>query len=197
MAYLIVEREIFQREYSSGAYRAGAFTISALLVTLPFMFAISMVYSCITWWLVGLPNIGSIFFFNVLTVFVVLIAGNTFSTMMSTLAPNPMLGQTAGSALFSVMFLYSGFFIKRHDIPAYWIYLHYMSLFKYAYDALLVNAFENTVTTSTANNAEILDRYSINDTNRWTGVGVLIGWIIFYRLIFYYRLVTAFNGSRK
>jgi hypothetical protein len=72
-----------------------------------------------------------------------------------------------------------------------------MSIFKYAYDSFLVNAFQNTVETSTHTNAEVLSQYSINDTNRWTGIGVLLGWVIFYRLIFYCRLVTTFNGSRK
>ena len=39
---------------------------------------------------------------------------------ISVLAPNPMMGQTLGSALFSVMFLYSGFFIATDNIPKYW-----------------------------------------------------------------------------
>jgi hypothetical protein len=33
-------------------------------------------------------------------------AGNAFATMFSVLVPDPMTGQTAGSGLFSVMFLF-------------------------------------------------------------------------------------------
>ena len=102
-----------------------------------------------------------------------------------------------GSGLFSVMFLYSGFFIKKSAIPKYWIYLHYMSLFKYAYDSYLVNAFYHLVSNVNHTNAQVLAEFGITNDNRWTGVGVLLGWVIFYRAIFYYRLVTAFNGSRK
>jgi hypothetical protein len=121
------EREIFQREFSSGAYRGISYTISQILVSLPFMLAIAVFFTGISWWLVGLPSNAGIFFFQILCVFIVLVAGNTFATMMSTLVPDPMAGQTIGSALFAVMFLYSGFFIKRSDIPDYWVSSSYIS----------------------------------------------------------------------
>lgn len=39
------EREIFQREYSSGAYRASAYTISSTIVFWPYLLIISVVYA--------------------------------------------------------------------------------------------------------------------------------------------------------
>ena len=116
--------------------------------------------------------------------------------MMSTFVPNPMTGQTAGSALFSVMFLFSGFFIKRKEIPDYWIYLHYLSLFKYAYDSLLINGFTD-VTSANMDNEDILKYFSVDGVNRGDGVAILWGFIIFFRILFWWRLTTAFNGSRK
>lgn len=163
----------------------------------------------IGWWIIGLPNYAGIFFFFIFVVFATLLAGNTFATMISTLVPNPMMGQTAGSALFSVMFLFSGFFISRSEIPPYWIWLHYMSLFKYAFDSMIVNAFKGDKSLNfsgaeimvdgvyTVTNEEVLNIFGVSNTNRWTGLGILFGWVIFYRLVFYYRLITAFNGSRK
>ena len=150
----LAEREIFQREYSRGAYRAVSYTVSqhfriqsavlhlhlhlhllpampctlplfnalllctsllrlsmlnlvslltsacfgsvvqiaAQVVTLPFMLIIGWVFVTVSWWLVNLPNLASVYFFHVLCVFTVLCAGNTFSTMISVLVPNPMTG---------------------------------------------------------------------------------------------------------
>mmetsp|Transcript_9178 Transcript_9178/g.8199 ORF Transcript_9178/g.8199 Transcript_9178/m.8199 type:complete len:606 (+) Transcript_9178:83-1900(+) len=193
----LAERETFQREYSSGAYRASSYTVASSIVYWPFYLVCAFFYCCITWWLVGLPNRATLFFFHVLLTFTVIVCGSTFATMFSVLVPDPMAGQTAGSGLFSVMFLFSGFFIKRSAIPKYWIYLHYMSLFKYAYDSYIVNAFYQTVTTPDLTNGEVLARYGVVGDNKWTGFGILLGWIIFFRFIFYYRLVSAFNGSRK
>mmetsp|Transcript_34172 Transcript_34172/g.49668 ORF Transcript_34172/g.49668 Transcript_34172/m.49668 type:complete len:600 (+) Transcript_34172:44-1843(+) len=194
----LAEREIFQREYSRGAYRALSYVLATTLVNFPFMLIIAFLYSIITYWLVGLPNIAGVFFFNVLTVFTVLITGTSFATMFSVLVPNPMVGQTAGSGLFSVMFLFSGFFIKKADIPDYWIWLYYLSLFNYAYDAFLVNAFKfGDAMTADLSNNDILIRYSVNGVNRGLGIGILWGFIVVFRFVFYYRLTTAFNGSRK
>jgi len=112
-----------------------------------------------------------------------------------------LLGQTAGSALLSVMFLFSGFFIKTNDIPDYWIWLHYLSLFKYAFDSLIINDLhgvtveENGVTI--LDNEAVLKMFDKNGINYARGVGILWLFIIAFRVVFWYRLKTAFNGSRK
>lgn len=56
----LAEREIFQREFSRGAYRALSYVLAATVVTFPFMLVLALVYSCITYWLVGLPNIAGV-----------------------------------------------------------------------------------------------------------------------------------------
>ena len=53
----LAEREIFQREFSRGAYRAASYTIASSIVTFPFMAVVATVFTIVTWWLVGLPNI--------------------------------------------------------------------------------------------------------------------------------------------
>lgn len=108
-----------------------------------------------------------------------------------------ILGQTAGSGLFSVMFLFSGFFVLRDEIPDYWIWLHYLSLFKYGYDSMVVNAFKHYVHSDSLTNEEILHMYSVDGVDRGTGIGVLWLFTIAFRCVFYYRLVTRFSGSRK
>jgi hypothetical protein len=39
--------------------------------------------------------------------------------------------------------------------------------------------------------------YSVDGVDRWRGIGVLIGYTVFYRIIFYVMLITRFNGQRK
>lgn len=50
---------------------------------------------------------------------------------------------------------------------------------------------------TTVTNQDVLSQYGESNTDKNTGVAVLIAFIVFFRLVFYYRLVTAFNGSRK
>ena len=105
----LAEREIFQREFSRGthlavsflfiylsvsfpltartltvgAYRAMSYTISSTIVTFPFMATIATLFTVVTWWLVGLPNIGHVVIFHIFTVFTILVAGSAFATLMS------------------------------------------------------------------------------------------------------------------
>jgi hypothetical protein len=102
------EREIFQREFSGGSYRALSYTISSSIVYFPFLLVIAFVYTVISWWLLNLPDDTSRFLFQILVIFIVLVAGSTFATMLSVIVPDAMTGQTVGSALFAIMFLFSG-----------------------------------------------------------------------------------------
>jgi ATP-binding cassette subfamily G (WHITE) protein 2 len=110
------EREIFQREFSGGSYRALSYTISSSIIYFPFLFMLALVFVSISWFLVNLPNDLFRFLFQVLLMFVVLVSGTNFSTMISVIAPDPMTGQTIGSAVFSIMFLFSGMFCLHFSI---------------------------------------------------------------------------------
>ena len=37
--------------------------------------------------------------------------------------------------------LVSGFYIRRSSIPYVWLWLHYLSPLKYAYESLIINEF--------------------------------------------------------
>jgi ABC-type multidrug transport system ATPase subunit/ABC-type multidrug transport system permease subunit len=190
------QREIFKREYSSGAYRAGSFAWTALLIQLPFLLILSCIYATISYWLINMPPQASTFFFHLFANFTIMTAAHSFSTMLSVLLPNPMTAQTVGSAVFAVMFLFSGYFIKRSSIPHYWLWMHYLSLFKYGYDSEMINSIKDHGHTIDMTNTQLLKYYSVDGMNVGMGVGILWAWIVFYRLIFHYRLVTAFSGAR-
>ena len=193
----LAEREIFQREYSRGAYRAISYVTAVSLVYVPFLLILGFVFAITSWWLVMLPNEAETFFFDILILLVTNVAAQSFAVLVSVLVPDPMAGQSAGSGLFSVMFLLSGFFITKDNIPVWWQWLHYLSLFKYSYESMVINILAHKIETPTSTNEEILIRFSVNNVSKWRGVGVLLGFSIFYRIIFYIILMTRFNGRRK
>jgi ATP-binding cassette subfamily G (WHITE) protein 2 len=194
----LAEREIFQREYSRGAYRAISYVTAVTAVYLPFLFILSLIFVIASWWLVGMPQIAETFWFYVFTLLCTNAAGQSFAVLLSVLVPDPMAGQSGGSGLLSVMFLFSGFFIKASRIPRWWKWLHYLSLFKYSYDSSVINALkDHLVTTDGLSNYEVLKLVSVEGINKWRGVGILIAFTLFYRMCFYFVLITSYNGSRK
>ena len=114
------EREIFMREFSRGAYRGISYAVASWLVDFPALIFLAVSYAIMTWWMVGLPKVAERFFFFAFQCFMALLSGQTFATMLSTVMPDPMTGQTVGSTLFAVMFVFSGYFITRDDMPLYW-----------------------------------------------------------------------------
>jgi ABC-type multidrug transport system permease subunit len=193
----LAEREIFQREYSRGSYRAISYVTAVSTVYLPFLLVLGFMFAIPSYWLVMLPNDAETFFFYIFALLCTNIAAQSFAVLVSVLVPDPMAGQSAGSGLFSVMFLLSGFFITKDHIPDWWSWLHYLSLFKYAYESMVINILLGKIETPTSTNEEIMIRFSVNNVSKWRGIGVLLGYSIFYRFIFYVVLVKYYNGRRK
>ncbi|XP_057736090.1 ABC transporter G family member 6-like [Arachis stenosperma] len=139
------ERYIFMRETAYNAYRRSSYLVSHALVSLPSLLFLSLAFSSITFWAVGLDGGISGFLFYFLIIFASFWAGNSFVTFLSGVVPHVMLGYTIVVAILAYFLLFSGFFINRDRIPSYWIWFHYMSLVKYPYEAVLQNEFQDPV----------------------------------------------------
>ena len=193
----LAEREIFQREYSRGAYRAISYVTAVTMVQIPFLLVISLIFTIPSYYLVFLPNEAETFFFYILVLLCTNMAAQAFAVLISALVPDPMAGQTAGSGLFSVMFLLSGFFITADSIPEWWSWLHYLSIFKYSYESLVTNFLLDKIVTPTSTNKEIMKRFGVENISKWRGIGVLLGFVVLFRFTFYIMLKKYFNGRRR
>ncbi|KAJ8765941.1 hypothetical protein K2173_020457 [Erythroxylum novogranatense] len=137
------ERYIFMRETAYNAYRRSSYVLSHALVSIPSLVVLSSAFAATTFWAVGLDGGFGGFFFYLIIILASFWAGNSFVTFLSGVVPHVMLGYTIVVAILAYFLLFSGFFINRDRIPAYWIWFHYMSLVKYPYEAVLQNEFQN------------------------------------------------------
>eukprot|EP00640_Fibrocapsa_japonica_P008047 CAMPEP_0113946950 /NCGR_PEP_ID=MMETSP1339-20121228/61272_1 /TAXON_ID=94617 /ORGANISM="Fibrocapsa japonica" /LENGTH=74 /DNA_ID=CAMNT_0000953285 /DNA_START=114 /DNA_END=335 /DNA_ORIENTATION=- /assembly_acc=CAM_ASM_000762 len=74
------------------------------------------------------------------------------------------MGNSIGSATLAFYFLFAGFFTPRSEIPPWWIWCHYISPFKYAFESLALNVYNKV--DSPAIEAE-LQRLDLDNTNTW------------------------------
>ncbi|XP_052205992.1 ABC transporter G family member 6-like [Diospyros lotus] len=137
------ERYIFMRETAYNAYRRSSYVLSHSLTALPALVFLSFGFAALTFFAVGLDGGLSGFVFYYLIIFASFWAGSSFVTFLSGVVPHVMLGYTIVVAILAYFLLFSGFFINRDRIPAYWIWFHYISLVKYPYEAVLQNEFED------------------------------------------------------
>ncbi|CAI9763412.1 unnamed protein product [Fraxinus pennsylvanica] len=138
------EQEILKNETSCGSYRVSSYAIANAIVYMPFLLILAVLFSVPLYWLVGL-NSSFLAFFRFLTlIWLILYTANSVVVCFSALVPDFIMGNSVISAVMGSFFLFSGYFISKNGIPNYWIFMHYISLFKYPFEGLLVNEFSSS-----------------------------------------------------
>ncbi|XP_031486735.1 ABC transporter G family member 6-like [Nymphaea colorata] len=138
------ERYIFMRETAYNAYRRSSYVLSNAIVAAPPLVLLSLAFSLITFFAVGLAGGGESFLYFFAITFASFWAGSGFVTFISGVVSQVMLGYIVVVAVLAYFLLFSGFFINRDRIPSYWLWFHYLSLVKYPYEGVLQNEFEST-----------------------------------------------------
>ncbi|XXG49049.1 hypothetical protein AAC387_Pa02g3333 [Persea americana] len=189
----IQERYIFVRETSHNAYRASCYTIAGVITYLPFLAIQAGTYAGIVWFALRLRGP---FLYFLLILFVSLLSTNSFVVFVSSVVPTYILGYAAVIAFTALFFLFCGYFLNSHDIPKYWKWMNYISTMKYPYEGLLMNQFQSThifmydPKGKAVTGNMILQQMSISrdERDKWNMVIYLLGWAVFYRVLFYFVL---------
>lgn len=88
----------------------------------------------------------------------------------------------------------------RTGIPKYWLWVHYLSIFKYPYEALLANEYNHLPGVIWYDNMDsdaILSSVALGKVHIWNNVVILIVFTIVYRLLFYTSLRFNTRNLRK
>ncbi|OMO92416.1 ABC transporter-like protein [Corchorus olitorius] len=201
------ERRILMRETSRGAYRVSSYVLANTIVFLPFLLMVGILFTSPVYWLVGLRRDIYGFLYFSLVVWMVLLMSNSFVACFSALVPNFIMGNSIIAGLMGSFFLFSGYFIAKDKIPNYWVFMHYLSLFKYPFECFMINEYGGKQGQSRClefENGEcnlfgswFLRQQDLKDSQKWSNLAVMLSFIIGYRvlclLILWYRCYRARN----
>ncbi|XP_042992977.1 ABC transporter G family member 4-like [Carya illinoinensis] len=203
----INERPILLRETSSGAYRISSYLIANTLVFLPYLLAIAIIYSVSVYFLVGLCSSWQAFAYFVMVIWVIVLMANSFVLFLSSLAPNYIAGTSLVTILLGAFFLFSGYFISSESMPKYWLFMHFLSMYKYALDALLINEYSCLVSRCfiwyeenkecMVTGSDVLQTRGLHEGHRWTNIYILVGFFVFYRVLCFLVLIRRVSRSKK
>ncbi|XP_016460849.1 ABC transporter G family member 8-like [Nicotiana tabacum] len=204
----IHERPILLRETSSGVYRLSSYLLANTLVFLPYLLVIAILYSVSLYFLVGLCATWQAITYFVLTIWVILLMANSFVLFLSSVAPNYITGTSLVTLFLAGSFLFSGYFISKETMPKFWTMLHYLSMYKYGLDALLINEYSCLVSkcfvwydekskVCMVSGRDVLEQRGLHERQRWTNIYILIGFFVFYRLLWLMVLIRRVSRLKK
>lgn len=203
----INERPILLRESSSGVYRLSSYLIANTLVFLPYLLVVAFLYTVSLYFLVGLCSTWQAFTFFVLVIWVIVLMANSFVLFLSSVAPNYIAGTSLVTILLAGFFLFSGYFISKNSMPKFWQFMYYLSMYKYALDALLINEYSCLLTrcliwyqensTCMVTGQDVLEQRGLHERQRWTNIYVLIGFFVFFRVLWLMVLIRRVSRSKK
>uniref|UniRef100_A0A0E0JL66 ABC transporter domain-containing protein n=1 Tax=Oryza punctata TaxID=4537 RepID=A0A0E0JL66_ORYPU len=202
------ERRILERETSRGAYRVSSYVASNAAVFLPLLLASALLYATPVYWLVGLAREPGRFAYFSLVVWLVMLTANSFVACFSALAPNYIVANSVIAGLIGCFFLFSGYFVASKNIPRYWVFMHYVSLFKYPFEAFLVNEYggerggreclaEVGGGLCVLDGATLLRQQGMRESMRWSNVGVMLGFVVGYRVLCFVFLWFRCHRMRR
>ncbi|KAL5989164.1 ATP-binding cassette sub- G member 8 [Asimina triloba] len=199
------ERPILLRETTSGIYRLSSHLIANTLVFVPYLLAIALTYSISVYFLVGLCSSWQAFAYFVLVIWMVVLVANSLVLLLSSIAPNYIAGSSLVTIFLACFFLFSGYFISKDSMPKYWLFMHYLSMYKYALDALLINEYSCLASSCfvwledvcAVTGHDVLEKRRLHEKQRWMNVLMLFGFFVFYRMLCLAVLRRRASMSKK
>ena len=198
------ERRVLMKEASRGAYRISSYMIANTFVFLPFLFVVSMLFAVPVYWLVGLNPSLSAFTFFTFVVWLIVLMASSLVLFLSAVSPDFISGNSLICTVLGAFFLFSGYFIPKDSIPKYWLFMYYVSLYRYPLDALLTNEYWNVRNECFSQQIEgsqclltgfdVLKSRGLEKDNRWMNVGIMLGFFVFYRVLCW--LILARKASK-
>ncbi|KAI5679522.1 hypothetical protein M9H77_00749 [Catharanthus roseus] len=195
------EREILMKETSCGSYRVSSYAIANGLVYLPFLLILALLFSTPLYWLAGLNRNFFAFMQFLVLIWLILYTANSVVVCFSALVPNFIVGNSLISGVMGSFFLFSGYFISKHGIPGYWMFMHYISLFKYPFEGFLINEFsgygclEIMFGTCVVKGEDVLKEVGYGEESRWRNLIIMVCYILVYRFISY--VILRYKCSQR
>lgn len=137
------ERPVFMREVNNNMYKVGPYFWAKISSELPFSIMMPSVFGCIVYFSVGLNPTAGHFFTFLLTLILIYNASSGYSLIISACFSDKQVAVTLTPVLIIPFMLFAGFFVASSSIPYFLREFEYLSIFKYGYQALMQNEFND------------------------------------------------------
>ncbi|XP_027143374.1 ATP-binding cassette sub-family G member 2 isoform X2 [Larimichthys crocea] len=174
----ISERKLFIHEYISGYYRLSVYFLSKILLDILMMRTIpAIIYSCVSYFMIGLKPTVEAFFLFMLAVALVAYTATSMTIAISADQTVVAIANIFTTICFVFMMIFAGLLVNLPSIVSWLAWLKYFSIPGYGLTALQINEFRGLEFCKKVNNSitpgglactgeEVLDRQGV-DYSTW------------------------------
>ncbi|XP_057281723.1 broad substrate specificity ATP-binding cassette transporter ABCG2-like isoform X2 [Pezoporus wallicus] len=140
----IRDKKLFVHQYTSGYYRVSAYFLALMIGDLlPMRTAPAIIFSCITYWMIGYQAVAGRFFFFMLSLMLVSYTATAMSLAISAGMDVVAVANLLITICFVLMLIFSGLLVNLPSVMGWLNWLKYFSIPRYGLTALQVNEFRN------------------------------------------------------
>ncbi|XP_078612477.1 protein white-like [Branchiostoma floridae x Branchiostoma japonicum] len=199
-----LEVGIFKREHGDGMYRTDVYFICKVLAQIPATTVVAFVYTTIAYWMVGLYPGWKQYLIAVATMILVANVGMSFGFIVSTSTSSLEMAVATANLPLVPLVLFGGFFLNTQSVPVYFIWLEYLSWFKYSNEVLAVNQWQDVtnITCPVSDGAcvgtgmEVLQALKYSEENVIVDICAMLGLMgSFLLLAFVFLLIRSYKSE--
>ncbi|XP_065318984.1 broad substrate specificity ATP-binding cassette transporter ABCG2-like [Gordionus sp. m RMFG-2023] len=138
------ERVLYVHETTNGFYRVSVYFLSKLLCDLiPMRFVPVLLVSIIAYWMIGLKRYAGNYFIFILSLICLTTSASSMALLASVSYDTIGVATNYCGLVFVFMMVFGGLFVNLQSISPKIRWLKYFSIFRYAYNALLINEIKD------------------------------------------------------
>ncbi|KAL7931407.1 P-loop containing nucleoside triphosphate hydrolase protein [Trichoderma chlorosporum] len=201
---------IFRQERANGLVSPLSFMVANFIIGLPFLFAIALLFSVVTYWLSNFRPDGSAFFTWILWLFLDLVAAESLVVLVSSIFNIFVVALAATAFANGLWMCVNGFLVPMNILNPFWKYVfHYIDYQAYVFQGMMVNEFghrdyqcdeiskgeyqcnypSDLNSIGKIRGTDVLRQFSIKTGQEGTWIGIMISIIVVYRLLAFVILV--------
>ncbi|KAH0768252.1 hypothetical protein KY285_004123 [Solanum tuberosum] len=187
----IARLAVFYKQNDLCFYPAWAYAIPAAILKIPLSVLESVIWTCMTYYVIGFSPEAGRFFRQLLLLFAVHMTSISMFRFLASVCRTVVASTAAGSLSILFVFLFSGFIIPRPSMPVWLKWGFWISPLTYGEIGLSVNEFlaprwQKTLSTNTTIGNEVLESRGLNFDGYlyWISVCALFGFTILFNIGF-------------
>ncbi|KAM4107961.1 hypothetical protein ACB094_03G007800 [Castanea mollissima] len=189
LSMTIQRLEVFYKQKTFCFYPAWAYAIPASILKVPISFVESLVWTCLTYYVIGYSPEAERFFRQFILLFAVHLSSLSMFRFLASVFQTNNASMTAGSFAILIVLVFSGFIITQSSMPVWLKWGFWVSPITYGEMGLSLNEFlaprwQKMLTTNTTIGQEILESRGLNFDGYlyWISLSALFGFIIVFNI---------------